>query len=709
MPRRAIYPLLTLLLALLSIGAVHAAPQAATSVPPGFTDTLVTSVDAPTAMAFVSPTRMLITSQLGQLWVYQNNALISTPALDLTLGDKVCTNSERGLLGVAVDPDFASNHFIYLYYTHKKFGVCPLGDPTNPQVPVNRVARFVLSDANVASGEVVLIDNIPSPNGNHNGGDLHFGADGLLYISVGDGGSDYAGDSGGGGANDATRDRFILLGKILRITRDGAIPASNPFQGAGTARCNSAGRSAPGTICQETFAWGLRNPFRFAFRPGTSQFYINDVGQNAWEEIDLGQAGVDYGWNCREGTHPNSTSGKCNPTPPNLVAPIYDYDHSSCGSITGGAFVPDGVWPADYTGTYLFADYVCGKIFVLKNQSGSFSATSFATNMGVNSATSLTFGPYNGTQALYYTTYAGNGQIRRIVSTSSLNRAPVAALSANPTFGSAPLSVSFSAASSSDPDGDPLSYDWNFGDGTAHASGVAAVHQYTNGIYTATLTVSDGKGGTATATQRIDSGNTPPTPVITAPAADLRFRVGQSITLQGSATDAQDGTLSSTQLSWRVLLHHNTHTHPYAGPAAGASLSITAPPPEDLAATTTSYLEVQLTATDSTGLSQVITRELRPNLVNITFDTLPAGRQLLVNDTLMTAPQTVVSWEGYELHIVSPAQRDAAGNWIVVTGWSDGAVATPAQRTITTPASTATYTATFGPAQVFFLPRITQP
>ena len=708
MSHRTFRVLGALLLVLLSVAAFPAATATAASVPPGFTDTLLANVSAPTAMAFVSANRLFISSQQGQLRVYQNGALLGTPALDLTVGDRVCTNSERGLLGVAVDPDFASNHFIYIYYTYKKFGVCPTGDPTNPQVPVNRVSRFTLSDANVASGETVLIDNILSPNGNHNGGDLHFGADGLLYISVGDGGSDYAGDSGGGGANDAARDRFILLGKILRITRDGAIPPGNPFQGAGTARCNTAGRTSAGLICQETFAWGLRNPFRFAFKPGTSQFFINDVGQNAWEEIDEGQAGADYGWNCREGRHTNSTSGKCSPTPPNMVDPIYEYDHSNCAAITGGAFVPAGVWPDEYAGAYLYGDYVCGKIFVLKQRGGVWSATQFASGDS-GGPTGMIFGPYQGTQALYYTTYNAGGQVRRVASTASSNRAPVAVISATPTYGAAPLTVNFSATGSNDPDGDTLTYEWNFGDGSAHASGAQVSHQYSKGTYIAALTVRDPYGGVSSATQRIDSGNTPPVAAISAPAAGFRFRAGEQITLRGSATDPEDGTLPPARLRWTVLLHHNSHTHPYAGPSSGNSLAITAPPPEDLAATTTSYLEVRLTATDSQGLSSTITRELRPTLVNITFDTVPAGRTLVINNTTFTAPKTFVSWENYALTIDSPAQRDGSGNWIVVTGWADGPVATPARRTIQTPATATTYTATFGLARVQFLPHITQP
>lgn len=234
-----------------------AAPLLAAGLPPDFSDALVTNLDNPTALAFTPDGRLLIAQQTGQLRVYAGGALLATPALDLTVGDKICndTNTERGLLGVAIDPQFSTNHAIYLYYTFKKFGVCPAGDPTNPNIPVNRVSRYTLGDNNLATGEQILIDNILSPNGNHNGGDLHFGQDGYLYVSIGDGGADYNGDSGAAGDNDATRDQFILLGKVLRITRDGGIPADNPFQGADSGRCNLDGRTTKAK-CQETFAWG---------------------------------------------------------------------------------------------------------------------------------------------------------------------------------------------------------------------------------------------------------------------------------------------------------------------------------------------------------------------------------------------------------------------------------------------------------------------
>ncbi|MBA2736960.1 MAG: PQQ-dependent sugar dehydrogenase, partial [Pyrinomonadaceae bacterium] len=496
----------------LSSNLLNPLTEAAT-LPPDFEDALVAAVASPTALAFTPDGRLLITTQQGQVHVYQNGALLGSPAVNLN--SRLCTNSERGLLGVAVDPNFAANRYVYFYYTFNNTGTC-----------VNRVARFVLENNNTIAltSETVLIDNIHSPAGNHNGGDIHFGKDNLLYISVGDGGCDYAGNSGCAGANDAARDRHVMLGKILRITRDGGIPASNPFQGAGSGRCNTAGSTTPGNWCQEIFATGLRNPFRISFDSNAAgtRFFINDVGQNAWEEIDEGIAGADYGWNQCEGNHDNpDRSGSQNCAAAPLTPPVFDYPHGSCAvgsvagnSITGGAFVPNGVWSSAYDNSYLFGEYVCGKIFKLTpNGSGGYAASEFVTGLGGSSAVAMIFGPYQSTKALYYTTYAGGGQVRRIRFTGTMNRNPVAEIFANPTAGAAPLDVQFNASTSSDPDGDPLTYAWDFGDGTT-GTGAMPVHRYAAiGTYNPVVTVSDGRGGSATATIRIDVGNTAPQPI----------------------------------------------------------------------------------------------------------------------------------------------------------------------------------------------------
>jgi glucose/arabinose dehydrogenase/PKD repeat protein len=681
--------------------ALGAGAAAAVPIPAaGFSDSLVASVPSPTGLAFTPDGRLLIATQPGVLRVYQGGALLPAPALDL--GTRVCTDRERGLVGVAVDPEFATNHYIYLFYTYNRSGGC---DFYTPNAPVNRVSRFVLRNDNTVdpASERVLIDGIPEPEGVHNGGDLQFGKDAFLYVSTGDGGCDYAGDSGCYLANDASRDLNALVGKILRITAAGDIPPGNPFVGPSTARCNVDGRTTPGTRCQETYASGLRNPFRIAFDPNAvgTRFFINDVGEQTWEEIDLGAAGADYGWNVREGNCVAGSATQCGAPPAGMTDPTYSYQHvtGGCNAITGGAFVPAGVWPAEYDGDYLFSDYTCGKIFRLEPAGGGgYTASEWETGLGVGSAIALVFGPAGSSQGLYYSSFDNGGEVHVIQYTGSANRRPTASLSASPTSGRLPLTVQFDGSASRDPDvGDTLTYVWTFGDSspTLETTGPTVSHNYTVfGTYTAQLVVRDQKGATSPAvTIRIDAGNEAPTPTITSPSPGSRFSVGQSITLTGTGTDPEDGQLSASALSWEILLHHENHTHPFLQPTTGSTVTIVAPAPEDIDATRTSYLEVRLTATDSRGTQTVVSQQLLPNLVDVTLASQPSGITISVNLVDKTTPQTLTSWQGYELTFAAPLQATLQGQRFAFDRWSDG-VTTPTRK-VTTPAAATAYTAVY--------------
>ncbi|HEY8597693.1 MAG TPA: PQQ-dependent sugar dehydrogenase [Thermomicrobiales bacterium] len=599
--------LLLLVAVLVPAFAIGAPVHVADALDPGFQDSLVTNVAAPTALAFTPDGRMLITTQPGQLRVYMGGALLPIPALDLADGGMLCKENERGLLGVAVDPNFATNHFIYLYYTRI---TSPGAACTANVMAYNRVSRWTLSNENVASDETVLIDEIASPFGNHNGGDLNFGKDGFLYVSVGDGGS----------TPQTAQQLHSLNGKILRIKGDGGIPDGNPYRGTDSVRCNeNGGTGDTGKKCREIFAYGLRNPFRMGFDPNaaTTRFFINDVGQNAWEEIDNGQNGANYGWDCREGNHPYRTTDRCSPPPSILTGPIYEYGRGTgCSSITGAAFVPNGVWPASYDGAYMFADYVCGKIFTLRETSpGTWTRSDFVTGLGSSSAVHLRFGPWNGpngaTQALYYTNYADGGEIRRIGYANAVNNPPTAALIASPRFGGVPLRVDFDGRASTDPDpGNALTWEWDFGDGTTTTTTVPTVsHTYTTAaIRTATLRVRDGGGlRSDPATVQIGAGAQAPNPTILSPATGTPYTPGQSYLLTGGATDPEDGTLPDGQLSWQVLLHHNEHTHPVLGPVSGNAITFNGPIHDE----GTNWLEIRLTATDAQGLSATTTRAMR--------------------------------------------------------------------------------------------------
>jgi len=392
----------------------------------GFVDTLVNDqLSTPVSLTAMPDGRVIVLEKSGHARMLVNGVLQTGDVLNLTTGYNLmsgCTDIERGLLGFAVDPDFGSNGFVYVYFTRTKpgagYGNC-----------VNRVSRFVMTGNTISrSSEVILLDNISSVNGNHNGGDLEVGNDGFLYVAVGDAGCDPRGDSGCAGSNNGAQDLSLLNGKILRIDRSTGAPApGNPFAVADAAPCRIRGNtpSTPITTCPEIFAYGLRNPWRFAFDPntGATRFYINDVGQGAREEVNLGILGANYGWPAREGFCANnedasSASPACAPPIPSLgfSQPIMDYPHNGAVSgkyITGGAFIPNGGWPEEYDGGYLFADGDPGKIFV-KQVAAPIST--FAT--GVGGVSDIEFVPESTGWSLFYVNPATN-EVRRISYTLS--------------------------------------------------------------------------------------------------------------------------------------------------------------------------------------------------------------------------------------------------------------------------------------------------
>ena len=302
----------------------------AATLPTGFTETQITNgLSSPTAMDFAPDGRLFVCLQGGNLRVIKNSALLAAPFVSLI----VDSSGERGLLGVAFDPNFTSNSFVYVYYTVP-------GSPAH-----NRVSRFTANgDVAMAGSEVVLLnlDNLSSAT-NHNGGAIHFGPDGNLYIAAGENAN---------GANSQTLSN--LLGKVLRINSDGSIPADTPFFNTSGAR-------------REIWLLGLRNPFTFAFQTGTGRLFINDVGQSTWEEIDDGIAGSNYGWPTTEGFTSN----------PMFRSPLFEYGHGSssttgCAIVGGGFYNPSTVlFPAGYVGKYFFADLCSGWIRVFDSSNNT--------------------------------------------------------------------------------------------------------------------------------------------------------------------------------------------------------------------------------------------------------------------------------------------------------------------------------------------------
>ena len=272
------------------------------ALPGDFTDVVVADVGTLTTVEPLPDGRVVALEKNGRVLRIDDRDGSADVA---TLADfDVCSNSERGLLGFAVDPAYVTSGFVYVYRTIAS------GEPGGCH---NRVSRFFMDGNGIdLATERVLVDRISSVGGNHNGGDVEVGNDGHLYIAVGDAGRDPRGDSGGAGSNDAAQDNSLLNGKILRVRRDsGAAAPGNPFAGPGTADCRVRGNSSatPTDACREIFAYGLRNPYRFAFDPNTNatRFFINDVGQGTREEVNESAVGANYGWPMREGRCPQGS------------------------------------------------------------------------------------------------------------------------------------------------------------------------------------------------------------------------------------------------------------------------------------------------------------------------------------------------------------------------------------------------------------------
>jgi glucose/arabinose dehydrogenase len=618
-------------------------------------DTLIIGLDEPTNMVFTPDGRMLIVERGGHVLVAQPDAqaVDPTPVLDLP---NVATGDEKGLLGITVDPAFATNGWLYLFYTSATTGK-------------NRVSRFTMV-GNVASlaSEQVIWENTDNADIWHQGGDLHFGPDGKLYVSVGD-----------HLLPASSQDLSSYNGKILRLNSDGTAPTDNPFY------------DGSGPNKDAVWALGFRNPFRFSFDSANGRMYVGDVGQDSWEEVDLTVRGANYGWPTCEGSC--STPGMTNPT--------YTYDHNGRDACVIGGFVYRGTqFPAEYQGTFIFGDYsqYWLRRLTLDGNGNSTGLVNFIPADGsvdhheLGEIVAITMGPDG---SLYYVDNGpfqvnDAGSIRRVKNTNA-NQPPTAVASANVTQGdNAPLTVSFSSAGSGDPEGQPVTYSWNFGDGTTSTQ-ANPNHTYNQrGRYRVRVTISDGTNSTPSNTVTITVGRAPQ-PSIAAPLNNATFRAGDTVNFSGSATDFEDGAIGDGGLSWKVVFHHLGHIHPFIDNVAGHSGSFVVPTTGHSFHETT-WIELVLTARDSDGIETQASVNIYPQKVNLGFATQPAGLTVAIDGIPMTTPFVYDEVIGFQ-HVISvDSPQFVNGSRYEFASWSDGGARS---HTITTPPSDSSYSATF--------------
>lgn len=599
---------------------------------------------------------MVVLTQFGL--VFDVDPATGTQRQILDIRSKVNGQGEAGALDILTDPA-GTGYFIYY--------VVAGSDRV-------RISHFAAGSAT----EQVIWTNPgrgydPAGNGGHLGASMNLGPDGKLYVSIGDG---FFGLS---------QDRTNVFGKILRMNTDGTVPADNPLVDGG------------GPNVDEIWAYGFRNPFRTSFDRTTGQFWIGDVGGNvatqAYEEVNIGQAGANYGWPSCEGPLGQPKNGpNC---PSGVTTPVYTYAHttgSGCcinKAIVGGEVYRGSMFPL--AGYYLFADYPTNEFSWL--QLGADGRTAIAAGLlhqtPISTPVWLGVGPDG---AVYWLNlgFDGAGQLRKLTYAGSTDRAPViTTASAQPTTGPAPLSVSFSGAAN-DPDGTAVTYRWDFGDG-ASATTANATHTYASaGSYRARLLATSNGVTTSSDIIAVTVG-APPTVTITAPADGTLFSAGDTLTFTGKAVDEGVGTLPASSLSWTIDFLHDDHAHP-AATGTGASISLAIPVTGHDYAGNTRY-RVTLTAKDADGLTgtSVVTVYPRKTVVRITSN---ATTTMTVDSITQNVPFGIDTVLGFQHQISVPASVCVGGTSRQFASWSDGGARSHTVTVTANLALVATYTDT---------------
>ena len=721
----------------------------AAALPAGFEETVAFSgLTEPMSVAFSPDGRVFVAEKSGLIKVF-DGLTDPTPATFADLSTNVYDFFDRGLMSIALAPGFPADPYLYALYAYDgdiggpspKWGTpgvlsdpCPNppGATSDGCVISGRLSRM-RADGATAGPEQVLVNGWCQQFPSHSLGDIAFAPDGALYVTGGDGASFGFADYGqegdplnpcgdppagvGGVQTPPTAEGGALRSQDIRTTGDptglnGAVLRLDPTTGAALPSNPNAGGSDQNAA--RIVAYGLRNPFRMTFRPGTDDLWIGDVGWNKFEEINVLRSPAspveNYGWPCyegpiRQGQYDGLDLNLCETLyaqGSTVTGPVYSYrrpdviapdDGCQTGTSTISAltFYRGGSYPSQYNGALIFGDYSRGCIWVAFRGAGG--DPDFSTRTGFVSPAQfpvdLEIGP--GGDVFYVDIV--DGQVRRISYTNG-NHTPTAIAEASATYGPLPLDVHFDGTDSTDPDpNDSLTYAWDLdGDGQFDDSNSATPSKtYTQaGNVAVGLQVQDPSGAIGTDVVLISPGESPPTATILTPKADLKWSVDDQISFSGSASDQQDGALPASALTWHAVLRHCPsvcHTHfieDFAGVAGG---SFQAPDHEY-----PSYIDITLVATDSAGLQDTETLELSSNAVNLTFVTSPSGLQIEVAGTPTTTPFTIPVTVGSTNGVNAPSPQSPAGGTYFFDHWSDGG---SQAHDIIAPAVPTTYTAVF--------------
>ncbi len=749
--------LATLLLAVTSVTLAMletTEARGASTLPAGFEETVVLSgLTNPTVVRFAADGRVFVAEKRGVIKVF-DSLTDPTPDVFADLNVNVHNFWDRGLLGMALDPDFPAEPYVYVLYTYDHVlgssapaprwgtpGVYSDACPTPPGATADGcvvsglLSRLQASGNSMSGAEQVLIEDWCQQYPSHSVGSVEFGSDGSLYASGGDGASfnfvDFGQDGspvnpcgdppGGAGSvlTPPTAEGGALRSQDLRtpadpVSLDGTVIRVDPATGAGVAG-NPLAASADANA-RRIVSYGLRNPFRITERPGTSEIWVGDVGWNEWEEINViptADQMQNFGWPCYEGAGRQSGYDSANlnvcenlyAAPGAVTAPFHAYHHNSrvvpnescpvgSSSMAGLQFAfaaGQHSYPSDHDGALYFADYSRDCIWVMPKGADGRPAPGLVRTFVAGAANPVNL-QVGPAGDLFYVDFDG-GTVRRIQYRAA-GQAPVAVATATPTTGTAPLAVQFDGTASSDPDpGDSLTYAWDLDGDGAHDDSTSAQPSFTyttSGTFTASLQVTDGDGLTASDTVLIVVGNTPPTPVIQTPAAGTTWKVGDVITFSGSATDPQDGSVPSAALSWELVMQHCPSNCHEHTIQTFSGVATGSFTAPDHEYP--SYLELRLTATDSHGLKATRSLRLDPRTVSLTFQTNPGGLNLTVGSSTAKAPVTRTVIVGSTNSVSAPSPQTKGSKSYQFVSWSDGGAQT---HNLVAPATSQTYTARF--------------
>jgi PKD repeat protein/glucose/arabinose dehydrogenase len=691
------------------VPSTEAAAQELTStivLPAGFSETNDVVMDentgpllGPTAVTWAPDGRRFIAEKSGRVRVVKaNGTLIKPPLIDLRA--RVNSLGDRGLLGIATDAAFADNGFLYLLYV---YDLNP-GTPDSDLPMVSRLTRVTVNPDNTlvnpSNPETVILGTYssgPCPPADNNvdcipaDGKLHTigtvrsdPVDGTLWVGTGD-----ATPTSVQQQAFRTYDNASFAGKIIHIDRNGRGLPNHPFCPATTDLDQ---------VCTKIYAKGFRNPFRFSLRANKGPV-VGDVGNGLREELDLVKPGRSYGWPCYEGDGKMpgySQTSRCaeeylkEGTAEAHVGPNWTYAREGGASIIGGPVIQNDSYPQSYQGDVMVGDYVKGWIKRLEfDAEGNFlDAHTFAT--GWAGGVSLDMAP-NGELSyvdLGWDMDPPDAGVRRFVYAPD-DQPPIPVAKASPTSGEAPLEVHFDGDDSFDPEGDQLTYKWDFGDGSTSTQ-VNPTHVYTTPkTYTAKLTVDDGLNRNPTDTVSITvTGDSPPVATITRPTDGALYEDGTEVRVEGSATDEPDGSLTGGSLEWQILLHHGTHLH-QVGTDTGTSTSFTTFDNHD----SDSFYEIKLTATDSAGQKDTDIVEIDPETIPLTLASSPSGAPISYDSQqTRAAPFDKQATVGFQATIAADAAFTKNGTVYNFTGWSHGA---NRQHTYTIPNEATTLTAQY--------------